>query len=324
MTRLSPSRIVTIRRGTPSRRKMAVAATASGGATIAPSAKRRREPHLRDSVLDDDADDGGREQHQPDRQQQRSAAAFALKSRIGVKYAAANRIGGRSSRKTTSGSSSIVGEIRAGGPGPARRGRAGSGRRRASRRARYARATATTNRPRTSSIGLELDRQVQRRRRSAGSGAVGRLRRPRRDACAPGTPVIEARQLERLEVVGRLEAEDLRPGTTARASSVRRMRVRAAEPVALALEREVGVRDRRSPRAPRRSPRPATGRHDPVVEALEDQHRARDLVEVVDRRSLAIERGGLRDTARPVDRCSATRTCACPARGARGRRRRSG
>ena len=38
LTRLSPSRIVTIRRGTPSRRKMAVAATASGGATIAPSA----------------------------------------------------------------------------------------------------------------------------------------------------------------------------------------------------------------------------------------------------------------------------------------------
>ena len=39
LTRLSPSRIVTTRGGTPSRRKIAVAATASGGATMAPSAK---------------------------------------------------------------------------------------------------------------------------------------------------------------------------------------------------------------------------------------------------------------------------------------------
>ena len=38
LTRLSPSRIVTTLRGTPSRRKTAVAATASGGATIAPRA----------------------------------------------------------------------------------------------------------------------------------------------------------------------------------------------------------------------------------------------------------------------------------------------
>ena len=36
LMRLSPSRIVTMRRGTPRRRKIAVAATASGGATIAP------------------------------------------------------------------------------------------------------------------------------------------------------------------------------------------------------------------------------------------------------------------------------------------------
>ena len=38
LIRLSPSRIVTIRGATPSRRKIAVAATASGGATIAPRA----------------------------------------------------------------------------------------------------------------------------------------------------------------------------------------------------------------------------------------------------------------------------------------------
>jgi len=44
LIRLSPSRIVTIRRGTPSRRKIAVAATASGGATIAPSANAAGQP----------------------------------------------------------------------------------------------------------------------------------------------------------------------------------------------------------------------------------------------------------------------------------------
>ena len=39
LTSDSPSRIVTIRRGMPTRRAMDVAATASGGATTAPSAK---------------------------------------------------------------------------------------------------------------------------------------------------------------------------------------------------------------------------------------------------------------------------------------------
>ena len=39
LTRLSPSRIDTTRRGIPTRRAIAVAATASGGATTAPSAK---------------------------------------------------------------------------------------------------------------------------------------------------------------------------------------------------------------------------------------------------------------------------------------------
>ena len=38
LTRLSPSRIVTILRGMPTRRATALAATASGGATTAPSA----------------------------------------------------------------------------------------------------------------------------------------------------------------------------------------------------------------------------------------------------------------------------------------------
>ena len=42
LTRLSPSRIVTMRRGSPTRRAIVVAATASGGATTAPSANAAR------------------------------------------------------------------------------------------------------------------------------------------------------------------------------------------------------------------------------------------------------------------------------------------
>ena len=80
------------------------------------------------------------------------------------------------------------------------------------------------------------------------------------DRRSPGMPVqpgAEARQLERLDLVGRLEPEDL---AEERQSGLQRPPdgVGAAEPVALALEREVGVRDARWRRGPRRSPRPAT------------------------------------------------------------------
>ena len=44
LTRLSPSRIVTMRRGRPTRRAIVVAATASGGATTAPSANATAQP----------------------------------------------------------------------------------------------------------------------------------------------------------------------------------------------------------------------------------------------------------------------------------------
>jgi hypothetical protein len=44
LKRLSPSTSVTIRRGTLSRRRTAVAATASGGETIAPKAKATGQP----------------------------------------------------------------------------------------------------------------------------------------------------------------------------------------------------------------------------------------------------------------------------------------
>ena len=44
LTRLSPSRIVTMRRGSPTLRAIVVAATASGGATTAPSANAAAQP----------------------------------------------------------------------------------------------------------------------------------------------------------------------------------------------------------------------------------------------------------------------------------------
>ena len=46
LSRLSPSRMVTTRRGSPIRRAIAVADTASGGATTAPSATQAAQRHL--------------------------------------------------------------------------------------------------------------------------------------------------------------------------------------------------------------------------------------------------------------------------------------
>ena len=100
-------------------------------------------------------------------------------------------------------------------------------------------------------------------------------------------------------------------------------RERATEPVALALEREVGVRDRLLGQGG--DDRLGLGRgHDPVVEALEDQDRARDPVGEVARRALAVEGGGLRIRPEQAVECTATRTCGCPSRAAPGRRSRRG
>jgi len=68
-TRLSPSRIVTMRRGTPTRWKIAVAATASGGATIAPRAKAPAQPSAGTKHVGDRGDDGRGEDHQAEREQ---------------------------------------------------------------------------------------------------------------------------------------------------------------------------------------------------------------------------------------------------------------
>ena len=66
----SPSRIVMIRRGSPIRRPIAVAATASGGATTAPIANASAQDEVGQQQLGDDRDPGGGEDDQPDRQQQ--------------------------------------------------------------------------------------------------------------------------------------------------------------------------------------------------------------------------------------------------------------
>src|SRR5258705_5249064 len=91
-----------------------------------------------------------------------------------------------------------------------------------------------------------------------------------------GEPGVEARHLERFVVVGRLEPEDLAeecdPGLEGPPE-----REGAAKPVTLPLERDVGVRDRLL----RQGGDDRLGlrrRHDPVVEALEDQDRARVAV----------------------------------------------
>ena len=66
----SPSRIVTIRRGSPIRRPIAVAATASGGATTAPIANAIGHETPGQQRVHDHADAEGREDDQPDREQQ--------------------------------------------------------------------------------------------------------------------------------------------------------------------------------------------------------------------------------------------------------------
>ena len=182
------------------------------------------------------------------------------------------------------------------------------------RRATYVSAIAKASVTKTSWIGpSSVGQRRDRRRRGARAmtrlAATGRRRAPggARHSAMPGS-------CERLEVVGGLEAEDRAEEREARLQGAAD-RVGAAEPVALALEREVGVRDAVG-REGRDDGLGLAGRHDPILEALEDEHRARDLVEVMDGRSLAIESRRPPDTARRADPGSATRTCACRGPGA--------
>ena len=83
LTRLSPCRIVTIRRGMPTRRAIAVAATASGGATTAPSAK-AAQASTGSSHQTTQPDDEHVDQDQPDRQQRDRPTVAAEVDQRGV------------------------------------------------------------------------------------------------------------------------------------------------------------------------------------------------------------------------------------------------
>ena len=98
-----------MRRGTPRRRKIAVAATASGGATIAPSATAAA-TGMSVSCWTRRATAAVVNRTSPIASS-RIGRRLALKSRIGVKYAAPKRIGGRNNRNTTSGASSMSGRF---------------------------------------------------------------------------------------------------------------------------------------------------------------------------------------------------------------------
>src|SRR3712207_1900436 len=102
-TRLSPSSTAITRRGTGSRDTIAVAATASGGETIAPraTATAQGSPGRRARAATATAAEVASTSPTARRVIGRM---FALNSRSEVKNAAAQRIGGRKTKKTTSGS----------------------------------------------------------------------------------------------------------------------------------------------------------------------------------------------------------------------------
>ena len=88
LRRDSPSRIVTMRRGRPIRRPIAVAATASGGATTAPMAKQGAHPRSGSSAWTSTATPPVREGDEPDGEQQDRAP-------VGVEVDQAGLQGGR-------------------------------------------------------------------------------------------------------------------------------------------------------------------------------------------------------------------------------------
>ncbi len=107
LMRLSPSRITTTRRGTGSRETMAAAATASGGETIAPNATATAQgiPGRSAWIATATAPVVARTNPTASSPMGRR---FDLNSRSDVKNAAAQRMGGRKTKKTRSGSSSGI------------------------------------------------------------------------------------------------------------------------------------------------------------------------------------------------------------------------
>ena len=150
LSRLSPSSTVTIARGTRSRLKIAVAATASGGETIAPRVKATGQSRPGTSACATTATTATVARTRP-MASEAIGRAWARKSRIEVKNAAMYSSGGRNSRKTSSGASSTSGN-----PGtravmsPPITSTIGYGV--PSRRASSASAATSTNSPRTSSM----------------------------------------------------------------------------------------------------------------------------------------------------------------------------
>ena len=245
------------------------------------------------TALGDQPDDDRREQDEPDRQQA-IGRAFALKSRIGVEVA-----GPEQDRRQEQQEDEVRLEL--------------------DRRQRRARTRGpsppSTQQDRVGDAdppgdvgqrdGDDEQAEDQFDRADAPSAGARRL-----DSAAAGTAARAAGAARRhasspATSSGSSASAGSKPKTWPRNDSSRLERapdrVRAAEAVALALEREVGMRD--AVRGQRRDDRLGLRRrHDLVVEALEDEDRARDPVGEVDRRSLAVERRRLRDTARPAGR----------------------
>ena len=100
LTRDSPSRIVTIRRGSPIRRATAVAATASGGATTAPSANATANGTSRSHHVTSPTPAAVKSTSPTDRP--RIGVQLARKSTSDVRIAAAYSRGGSRPTSTTS------------------------------------------------------------------------------------------------------------------------------------------------------------------------------------------------------------------------------
>ena len=108
LKRDSPSMRVTTTRGAPSRRKTLVAASASVGATIAPSAKAPPQPRSGTIACATTATHTIVKTTRPI-ERRAIGTRFARRSRLGVATAALKSNGGRKTSSTSSGSSAIVG-----------------------------------------------------------------------------------------------------------------------------------------------------------------------------------------------------------------------
>ena len=176
----SPSRIVTIRRGSPIRRAIAVAATASGGATTAPTAMASGHEIAGTSQCTTAPTPERREEHQPDREQQdrppvgvevdqRRLQRGGVQQRGQEARAAPPRPRGAPPART-------AGRSRRPRPGSAAAGRAGrSGRPAPCRRGPRRRGRRGRGRSPPAESGRSTTRRSPRVRGARGPGPTGRL-----------------------------------------------------------------------------------------------------------------------------------------------------